>query len=78
MWCDDQRMLEYGQGVDQSTGHAGGQGSGLGGGTPDDLGGAAVSFVTDGVDSIAALPPEMLLLLAVLILASLYVLKRAF
>jgi hypothetical protein len=70
-------MLEYGHGVDQSTGHAGGQGSGLGGGTPDDLGGAAVSFVTDGVDSIAALPPEMLLL-AVLILAGLYVLKRAF
>ena len=35
-------------------------------------------FVNDTVHQVQALPPEMLLLLAVVILAGLYVLKRAF
>jgi hypothetical protein len=72
-------MVEYGNAIDQSTGQAGGAGGGgLGGGGPRDLDGAAVDFISDSVDKIAALPPEMLLLLAVLVLAGLYVLKRAF
>lgn len=74
--CDDPRMVEYGNAIDQSTGQAGG--GGLGGGGPRDLDSAAVDFVGDSIDKLAALPPEMLLLLAVLVLAGLYVLKRAF
>jgi hypothetical protein len=42
------------------------------------LGAGAVNFVNDTVHQVQALPPEMLLLLAVVILAGLYVLKRAF
>ena len=52
-------------------------GSGVGSGGAD-LGAGAVNFVNDTVDQVAALPPGMLLLLAVVILAGLYFLKRAF
>ena len=70
-------MVEYGHGVGEVSGQAGG-GSGLGGGVPNDLGAAAVNGLTDTFDKIAALPPEMLILGAILILAGLVVLKRAF
>ena len=66
-------MVEYGNAVDQGSQAAGG---GVGDGGAD-LGAGAVNFVNDTVHQVRALPPEMLLLLAVVILASLYVLKRA-
>jgi len=69
-------MVEYGNAVDQGTGAAGG-GNGIGSGGAD-LGDGAVRFVNDTVHQISALPPGMLLLLAVLVLAGLYVLRRAF
>ncbi len=69
-------MVEYGHGVGQVSG-AGGGGGGQRGGSGD-VGAQAVELVTDTVDRIAALPPEMLLVLAVVILAGLVVLKRAF
>ena len=65
-------MVEYGNAVDQGTRAAGGGGSG-----GADLGAGAVNFVNDTVRQVSALPPEMLLLLAVVVLAGLYVLKRA-
>lgn len=68
-------MVEYGNAVDQGSRAAGG-GGGVGGGGAD-LGAGAVNFVNDTVRNVQALPPEMLLLLAVVILAGLYVLKRA-
>ena len=73
-------MVEYGHGVGEVSGRAGsgGSGGGLGGGAPDDVGAAAMDAVTRTVDKIAALPPEMLLLGAILILAGLVVLRRAF
>ena len=37
-----------------------------------------MTFVSHTVDQVAALPPGMLLLLAVVILAGLYFLRRAF
>ena len=69
-------MVEYGNAVDQGSRAADG-GGGVGGGGAD-LGAGAVNFVNDTVHQVQALPPEMLLLLAVVILAGLYVLKRAF
>jgi len=68
-------MVEYGNAVDQGSRPTGGGGVGGGGA---DLGAGAVNFVNDTVHQVQALPPEMLLLLAVVILAGLYVLKRAF
>ena len=73
--CDDPHMVEYGNAVDQGS-KAAGQGSGVGSGGAD-LGAGAVNFVNDTVDQVAALPPGMLLLLAVVILAGLYFLRRA-
>jgi hypothetical protein len=69
-------MVEYGNAVDQGGRAVGGGGSVGGGGA--DLGAGAVNFVNDTVRNVQALPPEMLLLLVVAILAGLYVLKRAF
>ena len=68
-------MVEYGNAVDQGSRAAGGGGSVGGGGA--DLGAGAVNFVNDTVHQVQALPPEMLLLLAVVILTGLYVLRRA-
>ena len=68
-------MVEYGNAVDQGSRATGGGGVGGGGA---DLGAGAVNFVNDTVHQVQALPPEMLLLLAVVILAGLYVLMRAF
>ena len=41
------------------------------------VGAGAMSFVSNTVDQVAALPPGMLLLLAVVTLAGLYFLRRA-
>jgi len=75
-------MLEYGNTIEHGTGGArpgGGSGGGSGfGGGPDDMGGAMVNWVSDSVDKVSALPPETLLLIAVVILAGLFFLKRAF
>ena len=68
-------MVEYGNAVDQGS-KAAGHGSGVGSGGAD-LGAGAVNFVSHTVDQVAALPPGMLLLLAVVILGGLYFLKRA-
>lgn len=69
-------MVEYGNATEQGSGQLGG-GTSVNGG-PGDMGAAAVRWVGDSVDTIAALPPETLLLLAVIVLAGLFVLKRAF
>ena len=69
-------MVEYGNAVDQGS-KAAGQGSGVGSGSAD-LGAGAVNFVNNTAHEVAALPPGLLLLLAVVILAGLYFLRRAF
>ena len=67
-------MIEYGHATEQGSGQLGGSPGGGGG----DMGGAAVRWINDSIDTVAALPPEMLVLLAVVVLAGLFVLKRAF
>jgi hypothetical protein len=69
-------MVEYGNAVDQGSRAAGGGGNGVGSGGAD-LGAGAVNFVNDTVHQVSALPPGMLLLLAVVTLAGLYLLRRA-
>jgi hypothetical protein len=66
-------MVEYGHGVGQATGVAGGAGGGS-----TDVGAQAAGLVTDLADQLAALPPEGLLLLVVVIFAGLIFLRRAF
>jgi hypothetical protein len=72
-------MVEYGHAVGGSSGHGGGAGGsgGFGGGTTD-IGASAIDFVSNAVDRVAALPPEMLLLLGVAVLMGLVILRRAF
>jgi len=70
-------MVEYGNADDQGSRAAGGGGGSSVGGGGADLGAGAVNSVNDTVHNVQALPPEMLVLLAVVILAGLYVLKRA-
>ena len=72
--CEDARMVEYGNGVGQATGISGGGG---GGGTTD-LGAGAAAFVNDAVNTISALPPTTLVIIAVLIFVGLIILRRAF
>jgi hypothetical protein len=67
-------MVEYGNGVSQATGATGGGG----GGGSTDLVGSAVHFVSDAVDRVAALPPEVLIGAAVILLVGFLVLRRAF
>ena len=67
-------MVEYGNGVGQATGAGGGGG---GGGTTD-VGAQIGRFINDSVDTIAALPPEMLIIGIVAIFLGLVILKRAF
>lgn len=67
-------MIEYGHATEQGSGQLGGGGSPGGG----DMGGAAVRWINESIDTVAALPPEMLLLLGVVVLVGLFVLKRAF
>ena len=67
-------MVEYGNGVGQATGAGGGGG----GGGHTDVGAQIGRVITDSVDAIAALPPEMLLAGIVAIFLGLIILKRAF
>ena len=74
-------MVEYGNAVGEVSGQGGGGSGGSGGavgGGSSDMGATAADFVSNAVDRIAALPPEGMLLLAVAILAGLFVLRRAF
>lgn len=64
-------MVEYGNTIGQGPGAAGG-----GSGGPVDVGADVTTFVSNAVDRVAALPPEALLLIAVVILGGLLVLKR--
>jgi hypothetical protein len=72
---DDRAMLEYGNGVGQVSGRAGGGGSG--GGTVD-FGGQVGQAFSDAVHTVSALPPSTILLIVVLIVVGLVILRRAF
>jgi hypothetical protein len=65
-------MVEYGNGISQGAGQVGGSGGGGG-----DWGAAVGQFVTDAANTISSMPPAQLLLIAVLVVAGLFVLKRA-
>lgn len=65
-------MVEYGNGVSQSTG-AGGSG----GGGAVDAGAAIGQMVTDAVDTVSALPPSTLLLGFVVLIIGAMILRRA-
>jgi hypothetical protein len=69
-------MIEYGHATEQGSGQLGGGGAVGGGG--GDVGAAAMRWVNESVDTISALPPETLLLLAIVVLAGPIFLKRAF
>jgi len=66
-------MVEYGNGVSQSTGGAGGSG----GGQTVDAGAAIGQMVTDAVNTVSALPPTTLLIALVVIVIGVMILKRA-
>lgn len=67
-------MVEYGNGVGQATGPAGGGGGGQG----LDAGAAFGQFVSNTVHTISTMPPGQLALLAVIVVIGLVILKRAF
>jgi hypothetical protein len=66
-------MVEYGNGVSQSTGIAGGSGGGQ-----MDAGAAFGQFISNSVHTISSLPPSTLIIGAVVIVLGLLFLKRAF
>ena len=68
-------MTEYGRGVGEGAGVGGSTGGDGGGG--GDWGGNLVAMGSDAVDTVLSLPAEQLLLLFVVVLAGLFVLKRA-
>lgn len=68
-------MVEYGNGVGQATGVAGGSG---GGGQTMDAGAAFGQFVGNAVHTISTMPPTQLALLVVAIVVGLVIFKRAF
>ena len=72
--CDDAAMLEYGNGVGEVAGKAGG-GSG---GTSTDVGASLSQFVTDSAHTISTTPPGILLLGLVVVVVGLMMLKRVF
>jgi hypothetical protein len=65
-------MVEYGNGVSQGAGQAGG-GSG---GASMDVGASLSQLVTDSVHTISATPPGILVLWFVIIVVGLMMLKR--
>jgi hypothetical protein len=67
-------MVEYGNGVGQATGAAGGSH----GGQAVDAGVAVGQFISNTVHNISALPPTTLLLGFVVIVVAFLILKRAF
>jgi hypothetical protein len=68
-------MVEYGNGVGQVAGRAGG---GHGGGASTDIGASLGQLVNDSAHTISTLPPAALLAGVVLIFLGLMVLKRIF
>ena len=68
-------MVEYGNGVSTGTGAAGGGGGGGGGGGPEFALGRVLG---DAVDTIAGLPPEVLVASIIAIFFGLVFLKKAF
>ena len=68
-------MVEYGNGVGQVAGRAGG---GSGGGGSTDVGASLGQFVTDSAHTISTMPPAALLAGIVIIFLGLMVLKRVF
>jgi len=73
--CDDAAMLEYGNGVGEVAGKAGG---GSGGGASMDIGASLSQLVTDSAHTIQTTPPGILLLGLVVIVVGLMMLKRVF
>ena len=67
-------MFEYGSGVGEVSGQAGG---GVGG-APMDVGLELSQFVTDSANTISTTPPGILLLWLVVIVVGLMMLKRVF
>jgi hypothetical protein len=70
-------MGEYGRVVGQGSETARGTAGKSGGGVTD-LGGDVVGTIGNAIDQVAALPPEVLLLLAAAVLIGFVVLRRAF
>ena len=68
-------MVDYGNGVGQVAGRAGG---GQGGSGSMDAGASIGQFVTNAVHNVQALPPAGLLGLAVVIVLGLVFLRKAF
>ncbi|MEA2630647.1 MAG: hypothetical protein QOE66_866 [Chloroflexota bacterium] len=66
-------MLEYGNGVGQVAGRAGG-----GSGASMDVGAALSQFVTDSAHTISTTPPGILVLGFVVVVVGLMMLKRVF
>jgi hypothetical protein len=66
-------MVEYGNGVGQVSGRAGG-----GAGGQADMGAALGQFVTDSVHNISTLPPATLIAIVVIVFLGLIVLRRVF
>jgi hypothetical protein len=71
-------MVEYGHGVGEVAGRAGGGAGGAGLGSGGDPLANVSQFVNDSVNAISSMPPEMLVLVAIGVLIGLLLLKRAF
>lgn len=67
-------MVEYGNGVSQGVGQAGG---GHGAGGSMDVGVAVGNWVSNAVHTVATMPPAELAFLVVVLIAGLFVVKRA-
>lgn len=69
-------MVEYGNGVSQVAGKAGG-GAG-GGGQSVDMGASIGQFMTNSIHTISTMPPAYLVVGIVIVFLGLIMLKRAF
>jgi hypothetical protein len=72
--CDDPPMVEYGNGIGQVSGQAGGGTAGQ----QMDAGAAFGQFVSNTVHTVSTMPPAQLVLLGVIVIIGLLILKRAF
>src|SRR5262245_64539430 len=71
--CEDRRMVEYGNGVGEVAGRAGGGG----GGQAPDVGATPSRMLNDSVTTLSSMPPAALLLLgAVVLVVGWMLLKR--
>ena len=66
-------MVEYGNGVGEVAGRAGG-----GHGQATDVGASVARFVNDSIHTISTAPPEMLIAGVIVVLLGLFILRRAF